>query len=311
MMVDPAYPAGGPDYLVRAVSLQPDGRLLIAGLFTNVNGLARPRFARLNPDGTIDESFSPRLNLDPRGIYPLPDGRIFVSGAFTNVNGTPRFNLANLNADGSLDTGFEPPLPSRPIDTLTGLPSPDGSVWVSGTFTNLGGLPRNRFARLLANGSVDAACPSPFTPGNSLTVAAVQPDGRVFVAGNFHAVAGVPMEGVVRLNTDGSVDTTFRSGLAPTNHMVRAVLQTDGRLVAAVTAQAPESIFVGPQRLVRLNVDGSIDAEYHVDFDFVGFPYSGGIYALHLQADGRVLVTGNFLRVNGTPRASLARIPPD
>ena len=195
--VDPAYPAGdGPDSIVRAVALQPDGRVLIGGLFTNVNGLTRPYLARLNVDGALDESFSPQLNLDPRGIFPQSDGRIFISGSFTNVNGASRFNLAILNSDGSLDTSFEPPLPSRSSDTLTGVPSPDGSVWVTGPFTNLGGLPRNRFARLLANGSVDVACPSPFTATNSLTVAAAQPDGRVLVAGNFHAVAGTAMVGV-------------------------------------------------------------------------------------------------------------------
>jgi len=188
------------------------------------------------------------------------------------VNGTARFNLAILNSDGSLDTSFEPPLPSRSSDTLTGVPSSDGSVWVTGTFTNLGGQPRNRFARLLANGSVDPACPSPFTATNSLTVAAVQPDGRVLVAGNFHAVAGAPMEGVVRLNPDGSVDNSFQSALAPTNHLVRAVLQADGRLVAAVTSQVADGIFIGPQRLIRLNVDGSLDAAYHVDFNFVDSP---------------------------------------
>src|SRR5580765_1994771 len=61
--VDPAYPAGdGPDYFVRAVALQPDGGVLIGGLFTNVNRLTRPYFARLNVDGTLDESFSPQLN---------------------------------------------------------------------------------------------------------------------------------------------------------------------------------------------------------------------------------------------------------
>src|SRR5580765_5224421 len=84
--VDPTYPAGdGPDAVVRAVALQPDGRVLIGGLFTNVNGLARRAFARLNADGTLDESFSPQLNLDPRGIFPRSDGRIFISGSFTNV----------------------------------------------------------------------------------------------------------------------------------------------------------------------------------------------------------------------------------
>src|SRR2546427_5693223 len=205
--VDPAYPAGGgPDYLVRTVALQPDGRVLIGGLFTNVNGLKRPDLARLNIDGTLDESFSPQLDFDPRGIFPLSDGRIFISGSFTNVNGTARFNLAMLNSDGSLDTSFEPRLPSRPSDTLTGVPSPDGTVWVTGSFTNLGGLPRNRFARLLANGSVDPACPSPFTATNSLTVAAVQPGGRGLVAGNFYAGAGTPMAGGGRPKPAASAD---------------------------------------------------------------------------------------------------------
>jgi uncharacterized delta-60 repeat protein len=95
---------------------QADGRVLIGGSFTEIQGHARSRVARILADGQLDLSFNPPViagsnNPDSTAIRALavqPDRRILVGGAFETVNGLPYAALARLNFDGSLDAAFPP-----------------------------------------------------------------------------------------------------------------------------------------------------------------------------------------------------------
>ena len=102
--------------------LQPDGKLVVAGDFSSLNGHPAPGLARLLPDGQVDPSFAaaptsnvtvPALNII-RSIALQADGKLLVGGHFTAVGGQPRFGLARLLPDGSLDTAFVPPYGGGP-----------------------------------------------------------------------------------------------------------------------------------------------------------------------------------------------------
>jgi uncharacterized delta-60 repeat protein len=119
---------------VYSVALQPDGRVLIAGLFSSVNGTAREMIARLNADGTLDATFQ-NVSLDDaiRVVAVEQDGRVLVGGDFTEVNGVPRGRVARLNADGSLDTTFMNAALNSDVTTIAKAPghrptSAEGSV---------------------------------------------------------------------------------------------------------------------------------------------------------------------------------------
>jgi uncharacterized delta-60 repeat protein len=93
---------------VEAVVRQPDGKILIGGWFNGVHGRPRNNIARLNSDGTLDESFDPGLGADG-AIHSLAlqmDGRILAGGEFRTMDGRPRRIIARLNPDGSLDQNF-------------------------------------------------------------------------------------------------------------------------------------------------------------------------------------------------------------
>src|SRR5207253_1701889 len=95
---------------VQAILPLPDGKAIIGGDFTFVDGTARNRIARLNANATLDSSFDSASSASGT-VYALalqPDGRLLLGGAFTNVNGLPRYGIARLNPDGSLDTAFAP-----------------------------------------------------------------------------------------------------------------------------------------------------------------------------------------------------------
>jgi uncharacterized delta-60 repeat protein len=136
---------------VYCLALQPDGKILLGGQFTAINGVTRNRVARLNSDGSLDQDFNPDVNsFYVRSLALQTDGRMIIGGAFTMVNGVARNNIARLNADGSLDQDFDP----NANGTVRGLGlQADGLVLVAGDFTSLAprggpGVSRYAFARL-------------------------------------------------------------------------------------------------------------------------------------------------------------------
>jgi uncharacterized delta-60 repeat protein len=177
-------PGTGVNDWVRAMTLQPDGKILIGGRFTSYNGTARNRVARLNADGSLDTGFDPGTGPSSQvlAIALQPDGKILIGGDFTSYNGTPRNRVAHLNADGSLDTGFDPGTGANNGVFAIAL-QPDGKILIGGFFTSYNGTPRNRVARLNADGSLDTG----FDPGTgangTVWAIALQPDGKIFIGG--------------------------------------------------------------------------------------------------------------------------------
>ena len=201
---------------VYALALQADGRVLVGGLFTLMNGTARNFIARLNPDGTVDPLFNTGPGADGlvRAIAIQPDGKILIGGDFATYDGTPRTRLARLNADGSLDATFNPGA-GADASVLTLAIRPSGRILVGGAFATVGGVARSGLAQLTALGAVDGA----FSPGTGfdsyVSALGLQADGRVFVGGGFSHFNGVPANRMVRLNVSGALDTSINFGSTP------------------------------------------------------------------------------------------------
>jgi len=207
--LDPQFQAVVTSDPVTAVALQPDGRVLIGGLFTNVDGFSHYSIARLNSDGSLDASFSGGLS--GGGVYsilPRPDGEMFVGGSFDE-------KVALLNSDGSFDNSFwftgtlGEIVPGRPTvyAMAQGL---DGKLMMAGNFglghyTNRNGW---GFLQLNPDGSVDMSFKT--HPGADIYVAAAakQPDGNFVIAGQFTSVNGAARVGVARLFGEGPVINT-------------------------------------------------------------------------------------------------------
>ena len=77
--LDLDFPNGnGADHFVRSVAVQPDGRIVVAGDFTNVHGVFRPGVARLLADGRLDGSFLPTITNSVRRVAVAPDGSVLL-----------------------------------------------------------------------------------------------------------------------------------------------------------------------------------------------------------------------------------------
>ncbi len=296
---------GGPNDAVYALALQPDGRVLVGGLFTQVDGAPRSRVARLNANGSLDASFNPGAGAN-NWVFDIalqPDGRAVLGGYFTNYNGTPRNRVARVNADGSLDGSFNPGTGANDVIYAV-VVQLDGRILLGGRFTSFNGTARNRIVRLNADGSVDAS----FNPGAGadhwVYAIALQPDGKILLGGFFTAFDGVPRGRVARLNADGSLDASFNPGAGANNWVYDVAVQPDGRILLVGDFTSINGIPRG--RIGRLNADGSLDASFD--------PGTGAddiVLALARQPDGRVLVGGGFSDVAGTARNGIARLYDD
>lgn len=192
-VVSPAFaPGAGANGTVFAVAVQPDGKVLIGGDFTDVNGVSRPHIARLNLDGSVDVTFDPGTgpSAPVRAITLQPDGRILIGGSFTNVNGTDRGRMARLDANGALDSVFLGGIEGANADVTSIAIQFDGNIIVAGEFTAFNGVSRNRITRLYRNGKTDPTINFGDGANDIINTAVIQPDRKIVIGGRFTAYDG-------------------------------------------------------------------------------------------------------------------------
>jgi uncharacterized delta-60 repeat protein len=175
---------------VNAIVMQADGKVVLGGAFSSVNGVPRGNLARLNADGTLDASFAPTPEAGVSGqVFALalrPDGSILVGGAFTQAAGTERLNLALYRPDGSLDASFAAsglPGTNGPVRALA--VQADGKVVLGGSFTAVFGQQRNSLARLAADGTLDEPLPATGQITGAVEAAAPLTASSTLAAGRF------------------------------------------------------------------------------------------------------------------------------
>ena len=292
--------------VVRAVVVQPDGKIIIGGDFTSVspNGgaaVTRNRIARFNPDGTLDTGFDPNANDAVRLIAVQPDGKILAGGDFLTIGGQPRNRIARLDAATGAADSFDPNANSFVLSIAV---QPDGKILAGGFFTTVspnGGaaVTRNRIARFERDGLLDRTLDLS-TVGGVVTATAIQPDGKIIIGGGFTSVLGTARNNIARLNTDGSLDTAFNPNA---NGIVYSIaLQSDGTIL--IGGEFTNIGGTTRNNIARLNTDGSLDTAFNPNA-------SRFVYSIAVQADGKILIGGAFFTIGGTARNFIARLNPD
>jgi len=293
---------------VSAVVVQADGKVLIGGPFTFINGTNHYGSARLNADGSLDNTFIPiSFNPDLTDFYAGPGGYVEVAAIAVQSDGKvlagglglyacvvgeegcqPLFRsfVTRLNPNGSRDTDFTPFVgpfelaAEQTAQVRTVAVQPDGQVVIGydgyGVVRGIVRLNANGIQDTNFNASVDY-------PG----VYSVVPltDGKLLMGGSFSTVNGTNRSGLARLNSDGSLDSTFNPGVGG----YPLALQPDGKVLVGGYA--------------RLNVDGSLDNAFNPGAGAYGY-----VRSIALQADGNVIVVGNFTSIKGVLRQYVARL---
>jgi len=293
------------------IAVQNDGKILVAGNFEYVNDTQRNGLARLKADGTIDETFNVTGNFTVNGVTNLTavvsqaDGKILIGGNFTNVNGQTVNRIARLKADGTLDTDFN--VGTGSSAGITGiLIQMEGKILVFGFFSSFNGAARQGIVRLNQNGSVDATFNTQFASfGFSGSAQTLQADGKILVGGTFSFANGAQRRGIMRLNTDGSLDETFNT-LADGAVFRSIVVQTDGKILVGGSFNTING--VTRRNIARLNADGSVDSSFATRS---GTSSNGIINEIIVQPDGKILIGGDFITFSGVRRLRIARLNPN
>ena len=261
---------------------------------------------------SLDPSFLPTvlkapmtasLTMSVNTLAVQPDGKYLAAGGFDFVNGNLTGKLQRFNPDGTVDATFNIGTGANGFIAAVAL-QPDGKILVAGAISSFNGTAATPVLRLNPNGSLDATfAPATGAVPRQPTALALQPDGKMVVAGTFVDLFGQAYPGLVRLNANGTKDTSFNPGTGADGNVVWAVaVQPDGKILAAgnftsFNGQAANSI-------VRLNADGSLDS----GFSPSGVQPGSVPRVLLRQPTGNILV-GGTVNVNGTLTYLLRLLP--
>jgi uncharacterized delta-60 repeat protein len=202
----------------------------------------------------------------------------------------------------------------------------DGKILIGGSFLYSNGKIKfgapyqdGAIARLNSDGSVDSSFVVPDGasfggPDGGVNAIALQSDGKVIIGGNFSIVGTKQGFAIARLNGDGSVDASynvpvpatggFASGFGFASSVVALALRPDGRVLVGGALRATNGNPVNNVAVARLNADGSRDTGF-VDWR------KGDVFTLLRQADGKILIGGNFQVTDPVVRNSVARLDAD
>ncbi len=288
-----------------------DGSVMVAGSFGSPGQATLKHF---NGDGSVAPMSTPAVfSGSVGGLVLLPDGKFMARGSFRSVNGTTRRYIARVNADGSFDSAFNVVQPDAYADgNCHALAvAADGRLLAGGDQVLFREVGRNYLARLNSDGSLGEPYKAGTGFSDKVTALLIQPDVRIIAGCYFGYYNGQRVERVVRLNPDGSMDPSFQADAFIDRKVTALALQPDGKLLVGgnfhrLGPNSPQTL--GPNLLVRLNTDGSLDQSFSAPTSLMSVSpgtlmYYDMVAAIAVLADGKVMVGG--------PAMDLWRLTPD
>jgi uncharacterized delta-60 repeat protein len=308
-----------------SATVQPDGKIVVMGLFNTYSGSVSTRIIRLNPSGTLDTTFNVGAGIDTVNstagaskIISTPDNKIYATTVgMTTYSGSSIGNLVKINSSGSIDTTFGTTSSFSFNNTGRGLYnafSPGGYTLIpSGSSVIVGGsFITYKNTAFLNGGMIDTtgAISSSFNIGagfpSTVLTWATQSDGKILVGGSFSTYSGSSSACIARINTNGTRDTTFNVGAGFNNVVADIRIQSDGKIIA--TGQFTTYSGSSTSGIVRLNTNGTRDTTFNVG---TGFTTTVDAKHCKIQSDGKIVVVGGFTTYSGSTSNRIVRINTD
>lgn len=291
---------------IHTLTIFDDNHILVGGDFQHYDLIPNLNIVKIDFNGVLDTTFSSKLEKGARvlAIQKTSENRIFIGGSFYTYDSFRKRGLARISDEGMLDMSFNPG--SSFDDYISDMViQPDGKIIASGAFTAFAGSPSKRIARLTEDGLYDASFQVGEGFDSELSEIALQSDGKIIVGGYFSNYQDADCNLLARLNSDGTLDTTFQQGLGVFGVGVNSVgLQADGKILIV----GPISMYNGfpAKSICRINSDGSFDETF-----ITGTGVVGTVFKILFLPDGKILVGGNFTAYNGNFVNDLIRLNTD
>ena len=313
--LDPGFnltlPNAGTLPRVDQIIVQPDGRVLVTGLYlTNGNNYDRNLF-RVLSDGSRDPSFNVTLTTtsQPGSMLLQPDGKIIVRGEFRQVNGVnSNRGLNRLNSDGSLDTGFQSAIQiagQQRIDCIA--LDGNGAVLVGGVFITAANVPAQPLYRLLNTGALDPTFTAPASLlGRYCNQIEVLPNGQILVLAATYSANSTSYSynnQLIKLQPTGGIDANFQQGNGPDSYLYGVRSLANGNFLT----WGAMNNYAGLRRTLALvQPSGAPDASFAPLLQRPGI-----IDKIARQADGKYFIAGKFNTIDGHPTDCVARLLSD
>ena len=285
---------------IQSICKQSDGKVILAGQngITTYSGSAAVGIFRINTDGTKDDTFKASVGANGTifDMYTQIDDKIVVGGAFLSYSGssTSTSRLMRINPNGNQDLTY---------NTGTGLNNPatrvlvrgSGTVVVIGSFTTYSGSASSQIVQTNSNGTRDTTFNVGVGTNSSALTFATQSDDKLIAGGNFTSYSGSGTVRLIRINTDGTKDTTFNIGGAPNATVNAVAIQPDGKIIVGGSFTSYSGS--ASNRLMRINTDGTKDTTFNVGTGLSATPSDNGIT---IGPDGIIYCIGAFLSYSGS-----------
>ena len=245
---------------VWSIAVQADQKIVIGGDFTTWNGVAAGGVVRLNADGTTDAAFTTSTGTGANGEVHVvaleADQQIILAGHFTSWDGTTVGRVVRLSPGGTRETAFTTNVGTGANALVYSVVvQTDQKIVMVGDFTTWNGAVGGRIVRLSPDGTSDSTFNANAGTGanGSVWSIAMQTDQKIVMVGDFTSWNGAVVGRIVRLNTDGTSDSTFTTNTGTgSNGSVRSLaVQADQRSIIGGNLTTWNTVAVG--RVARLN----------------------------------------------------------
>jgi uncharacterized delta-60 repeat protein len=293
-------PGTGANGAVFDLAVQTDGKIVIVGAFTQINGVSRNRVARLNADGTLDTTFvvGTGPNATVESVALQADGKVVIGGQFGTLNGSSRSGVARLLATGATDTTFNNGGTGTDGIVRCVAVQGDGKILIGGDFTtykdSANTHARSRIARLNSTGTIDSA----FAPSANGTVRTLvlQPDNKILVGGSFSTLVGVGRNNVGRLLTGGGLDATFNPPGGANGNVFSIARLSDGKIAVGGSFSRFNSATADNRNGLAVVTDtGGLDAAFVPQSGIAANQENNSVRAIVEQGDN--LLVGGWVRL--------------
>jgi uncharacterized delta-60 repeat protein len=248
-------------------------------------------------------------------VSVTPNDSIFITGTFSQVQGVSANNMALFTSDNSISRSFVSNLGTNISggSVFATISQPDGKIIVGGSFVAFNNQPRRYIFRLNTDGTEDTSfyttlCTTTGISGGLVYSLSLQDNGKILIGGNFTSLNGTPRNRLIRVNGDGTEDTTFNNNLGTGFNST----------VASTCIVSGDKIVVGGyftgfngnvrNRIVSLYNDGTEDSNFYAN-SISGT--NGGIKHIFKQQDEKLLLSGVFTKYSIYDRKYMTRITQD
>ena len=289
-------------YSADKINIQPDGKIVIVSYKTIV---------RLNQDGTLDTSFNlgdvnaPRNQGYIRNITIQADGKILIGGYFTSYNGTDAFDLVRINSDGSLDTSFINGLGGE-VNSIA--IQSDGKIIAVGKFVaycdgDMSCIDTPHIARLNLDGSLDQSFVVGSGFDDDVSSVVIQSNGKIIAGGIFTMYDSQMYNHIIRLNQDGTVDSSFQKDVFTSSDIPLLIIQPDNDKII-VRKEILDGIYT--YNMAQLTSNGAIDPVFSSSAYF-----NNNVNSFTTDSMGRLIVVGSFTSYNSQLAPQVIRLNAD